>query len=290
MHDNPAITKDYIRKFSKGKTEEQIRIQVYGEYPTWGEMVHPDFQDYIWDPKDKVGHLLPYDLEIPWRDPDVLFEMSIDWHASKPAAVVWSFEYLTGPNKGDVVFFDEISPLEGKGMTISQTSKACREHEGWRDMRIRRWGDPKMRDKNNALISGFNAWDEFRHCGIRLIEGNNRMPEVRVACVNDYLRGRGKTNLDHPRVFIRENCRTIRHNMKNHYWVKKADGIGTPDPKFSDYAINVGYILHPKSKRLEKNLEHKKYRDKWGVTSFQSDPAFTPYTQGVRRWGVQSFK
>ena len=290
MHDNPAITEDFIRKFSKGKTEEQIRIQVYGDYPTWGEMVHPEFQDHIWDPATKTGHLLPYDIDIPWRDTDVLFEMSLDWHASKPPAVVWSFEYLTGPNKGDVVFFDEISPLEGKGMTISDCSKAIREHEGWRDMRIRRWGDPKMRDKNNALISGFNPWDEFRHCGIRLIEGNNRQPEVRVSCVNDYLRGKGKIKPDHPRVFITENCKTIRHNLKNHYWVKKSDGTGVPDPKFSDYSINVGYILHPKSRRLEKNLEKKKYTDKWGITSYDTDPAFRPYRQNVRNWGLQSFK
>jgi hypothetical protein len=291
MHDNPAITEDYIRKFSKGKTEEQIRIQVYGDYPTWGEMIHPDFQDFMWDAKVKTGHLLPYDIDIPWNDSNVMFEMSLDWHSSKAPAVVWSFEYMTGPNKGDVIFFDEISPLEGKGMTISDCSKAIREHEGYRNIRIRRIGDPKMKDKNNALISGFNAWEEFRHCGIRLIEGNNRQPEVRIACVNDYLRGRGQHNIDHPRVFITENCKTIRHNMKNHYWKKKEDGIGVPDGKFSDYCINVGYILHPKSRRVKKNLERKRFGQSWGVTSYD-DPAFKRYDRNRResRWGVQSFR
>lgn len=266
MHDNPAITEDFIRKFSKGKTEEQIRIQVYGDYPTWGEMVHPDYQDHMWDPVTKTGHLLPYSIEIPWNDPDIMFEMAVDWHPSKPAGVIWTFEYLRGPNKGDVVVFDEISPEEGKGMTISDISKAMREHEGWQRVRIRRWGDPKMQDKNNALISGFSAWQEFRHCGINLTEANNRNPGTGVAIVNDFLRGKGKTNPNHPRLFIRETCRTLRHHMKNHYWKKLEDGTGKPDPKFSDYCINVRYILQPKSSRIQKNIEGG--MRKWPITSY----------------------
>ena len=268
MHENPAITEDFIRKFSKGKTEEQIRIQVYGDYPTWGEMIHPEFQDHMWDPVTKTGHLLPYDIEIPWRDPDVMFEMSVDWHPSKAPGVVWSFEYMRGPNKGDVIFFDEISPNEGKGMTISDCAQAIREHEGFAATRIARWGDPKMHDKNNALISGFSAWDEFRHCGIRLREANNRNPEVGIAIVNDFLRGKGQTKKDHPRMFIRETCRTLRHNMKNHFWKKKEDGSGIPDPKFSDYCVNVRYHLQPKSRRVEKNLEKGADRWNWPLTSY----------------------
>jgi hypothetical protein len=266
MSENPAVTSDYIRKFSKGKTEEQIRIQVYGDYPTWGEMIHPEFQDEMWNPDLRVGHLLPDDIEIPWNDPDVKFEMSVDWHPSKPPAILWSFEYLAGPNKGDVIFFDEISPLEGKGMTISATSKAIREHEGWKNLKIKRWGDPKAKDKNNALISGFCVWDEFRHCGIRLVEANNRNPEVGIAVVNDFFRGKGKNNPDHPRVFIRENCRTLRHNLKNHYWKKREDGTGNPDPKFSDYCVNVRYHLAPKSRRIKKNMDRRE--DKWPMTAY----------------------
>ena len=132
------------------------------------------------------------------------------------------------------------------------------EHLDPDSLKIRRWGDPKMKDKNNALISGFSAWDEFRHCGIRLIEANNRNPEVGVAVVNDFLRGKGKINPDHPRMFVRESCRTLRHNLKNHYWKKREDGTGTPDPKFSDYCVNVRYHLAPKSRRVKKNLENYK--------------------------------
>jgi len=258
MKENPAITDEFIKRFSRGKTEEQIKIQVHGDYPTWGEVVHPNFQDYLWNPQEKAGNLLPFDFEIPWRDPEVLFEMSLDWHPSKPAGVVWSFTYLSGPNKGDAVFFDEISPNEGKGMTIMDVSKAIREHEGWRNIRIRRWGDPKLKDKNNALISGFNAWEEFRHCGIRMVDGQNRSPGTGIAIVNDYIRGKGPNNSDHPRVYILESLRTTRHHMKNHYWIRKPDGSAVPDPKFSDYCINVRYILHPKSKRQKKSLEPQK--------------------------------
>ena len=130
MHDNPAITPDYIRKFSKGKTEEQIRIQVYGDYPTWGKMIFPDFQDFEWDSKNKKGHILPYDFEVPWDDHEVMFKMAVDWHGSKPVACIWLFEYMTGPNKGDVVVFDETSPQEGQDMTTSACKAAIHDHEG----------------------------------------------------------------------------------------------------------------------------------------------------------------
>jgi hypothetical protein len=285
MADNPAITDEFIRKFSKGKTEEQLRIQLYGDYPTWGELVHGQFQDYEWDARTKTGHLLPYDIEVPWDDGDVLFECALDWHSSKPPAIVWSFEYLSGPNKGDVVFFDELSPQAGKGLTIMQTAHAMREVEGHRTVRIRRWGDPKMKDKSNALITGFNAWEEFRHCGIRLTEGYNRQPEVGISIVNDFLRGKGSNNLGHPRAFIRENCRTLRHNMKNHHWLRKADGTAVPDPKFSDYCWGIRQVLQTKSRKQKKRMERRD--NKWGLTSYEGDPAFGPYIGGhleERRW------
>jgi len=222
----------------------------------------------MWDATTKTGHLLPYDLEIPWYDGDVLFEMSVDWHPAKPPGVLWSFEYLAGPNKGDVIFFDEISPNEGKTKTISDIAQMIREHENFRNTRLRRWCDPKMKDKNNALISGFSAYDEFRHCGISLSPANNRNPETGIAIVNDYLRGKSQTKKEHPRMFIVETCRTLRHHMKNHFWKKKEDGTGIPDPKFSDYCINVRYHLQPKSRRIDKSVENRGNRFEWPLTSY----------------------
>lgn len=290
MKDNPAITEDYIRKFSKGKTEEQLKIQLFGEYPTWGKLIFPDFQPYLWDPTSRTGNLLPEDFEIPWNDPDVQFEMAVDWHGSKPPAVIWLFQYLTGPNKYDVVVFDELSPQAGKGLTISDTATAIREIEGWRKIKIKRWGDPKMKDKNNALVTGFNAWEEFRHCGIRLIEGWNRDPYVGYSIINDYLRGKGKNNMDHPRLFIRENCKTLIHNMKNHYNVPQGDGTAKPDPTFSDYCVNLKYIMLNKSRKIKKNMERIGRYSKWGMTSFEKDAAFAPYlNRRHQNWGITSY-
>jgi hypothetical protein len=268
MSENPAITADFIRKFSKGKTEEQIRIQIYGEYPTWGQLVFPDFMESMWQPKAKVGHLLPNSFEVPHGDPDCKFEMALDWHGSKPAAVIWSFEWTAGPNKGDVIVYDEISPKEGAGMTISQLAHAIREHEGWTQKPIRRWGDPKMKDKNNALISGFSPWDEFNHCGIRLQEGWNREPYVGYSIINDFLRGKGQKNMEHPRVFVRENCKSLIFCMKNHYNVAHKDGTAEPDPKFSDYPVCLKYIMQHKSRKIKKNQDKQGQHSKWPLTSF----------------------
>lgn len=281
MYENPAIDEDFIRKFSKGKSEEQIRIQVYGDYPTWGKMIFPEFQPNLWNPELKTGHLLPYDLEVPWDDEDFLFEMALDWHGSKPPAVIWSFEvlcgYWNGLEKGDVVVFDEISPLEGEGFTISKTCDAIREHEGWRRVRIRRWGDPKMKDKNNALVSGFSPWEEFRHCGIRLSEAWNREPYVGYSIIRDFLRGKGKGNHDHPRLFIKEDCKALIHNMNNHYNLPKGDGTAVPDPKFSDYCVNLKYIMQKKSRKVKKNMEKAGRYAKWPLTSVDGSPYQNPY-------------
>jgi len=287
MKENPAITEDFIRKFSKNKTEEQIRIQVYGEYPTWGKLIFPDFTDRIWEPDTMTGHLLPESFEIPWRDPDVNFEMAVDWHGSKPVAVVWAFEYMAGPNKGDVVIFDEISPNAGKGLTISGASTAIREIEGWRNIKIKRWGDPKMKDKNNALISGFSPWDEFRHCGIRLSEGWNRDPYVGYSIVNDFLRGKSRGFKDHPRLFIRENCKTTIFNMKNHFNVAQGDGTAKPDPKFSDYCVNVKYILQNKSRKIKKNMDAGKYSDYHGNYTTIGGPFGKHYIHNPLGYGTR---
>jgi hypothetical protein len=277
MKDNPAVTDEFIRKFCKGKTEEQIRIQLYGDYPLWGKMVFADFEDFMWDPKKKTGHILPIDFEVPFYDDDILWEMAVDWHMSKPAAVIWTFEYLSGPNKGDVVVWDEISPKMGEGMTITELKNAIREVEGWRNLKIRRFGDPKMKDKQNALISGFNAWDEFRHGEpkIRLTEGWNRDPGTGYSIVNDFLRGKSPNHKDHPRLYIKENCKTLRHNMKNHYWVRKTDGSSNPDPKFNDYCVSLKYILQNKSRKLRKRVVTAGKQSRWPLSSFGNEYAGT---------------
>lgn len=267
MYENPAITDDYIRKFSRNKSEEQIRIQVYGDYPTWGKLIFPDFSDTIWSPKMKVGNLLPESFEVPWNDYGVNFEMAVDWHGAKPAGIVWSFEYMEGPNKGDIVIFDELNPTEGKDLTISGVSSAIREIEGWRTRKIKRFADPKMRDKNNALISGFSPWKEFRNNGIRFTEGWNRDPYLGYSIMNDYIRGKGRKNIDHPRLFVRENCKTLIHNMKNHYDVPHADGTSKPDPKFSDYVVSAKYIIQHKSRKRRKGLQEAGQYSKYPLTS-----------------------
>lgn len=263
MKENPAITDDYIRKFSKGKTEEQIRIQVHGDYPTWGKLIFPDFMDSMWDPKEMLGNLLPETLEVPWRQPGISFEMAIDWHGSKPCAVVWMFEVdsgVWGPmEKGDLCIFDELSPLETKGLTISGVSEAIRETEGYKNVKIRRYGDPKMKDTNNALESGFTPWKEFRHCGIRMVEGWNRNPYTGYDIMNDFIRGRGRKYKDHPRLFVRENCLTLIHNMKNHYNVPLGDGTAKPDPKFSDYCVSAKYMIQNKSRKIKKGMNSGRY-------------------------------
>jgi len=268
MADNPAIGPDFIRKFSKGKSEEQLQIQLYGEYPTWGKIIFPHFDDNIWDAETKKGNLLPKDFDVPWGDPDVKFEMAVDYHPSKAAAIVWTFEYQTGPNKGDVVVFDELSPLSGNRMTVLQTSNAIKDIEGFRTG-IKRYGDPKMRDKNNAIVSGFNAWEEFRHCGIRFTEGGwNRDPYIGYSVINDFLRGKSPGNIDHPRLFIKENCKTLRHNMKNHYNVPLGDGTAKPDSKFNDYCVSLKYIMLGKSRKAKKGMAKMGQHSKWPLTSY----------------------
>jgi len=279
MKDNPAITDDFIRRFSKGKTEQQLRIQIYGEYPTWGRLIFPSFEPYLWDPKAKTGNLLPYDFETPWNDPDVMFEMAVDWHGSKAPAVIWTYEYLHGPNKGDVVVFDEISPTEAKNYTILDTSIAIREHEGHRTLKIRRFCDPKMSDKNNALITGFTPKREFQNCGIRFTDGWNREPYTGYSIIEDFLRGKGRGNLEHPRLFVREDCKALIHNMKNHYNVSRGDGTASPDTRFSDYCVTLKYIMQNKSRKQKKNLSRVVTAARTMPLTSYSNADFAPYVK-----------
>jgi hypothetical protein len=271
MADNPAIDAEYIRWFSLGKTEDQLRVQLHGEFPTWGQMVFPDFQDSIWNPVRVEGHLLPQDWEVPYTDENYRFEMGIDWHSSKPCAAVWMCE----DRDGNMYVYDELSPEAGRERTISELADMFREMEGQpqRSLRITRWGDPKMKDKNNALIRGFNAWQEFRNCGIRLAEGYNRQPEVGVSIINDFLRG---NMTDHPRLFVKEDCINVRRAMKNHYWLKLPDGTGKPDPKWSDYPICIRYIVQQKSRSAKKKMIRR--QKKWGLTSYAGNPHYGPYS------------
>lgn len=271
MADNPAIDAEYIEWFSQGKTDEQLRVQLHGEFPTWGQMIHPDFQDHTWDPINVKGHLLPFDWEVPYDDPNYNFEMAIDWHSSKPAAAVWTCE----DRDGNVYVYDELSPEVGREKTIAQLAEIIRQMEGrpQRRIRITRWGDPKMKDKNNVIIRGYSAWQEFRNCGLRLAEGYNRQPEVGASIVNDFLRG---NMTEHPRLFVKEDCVNVRKALRNHYWMKKPDDTGKPDPKWSDYPICVRYIVQQKSRKAKKGMFRRKR--KWGLTSYHGNPKFGPYT------------
>lgn len=272
MADNPAIDDEYIAWFSQGKTAEQLRVQLHGDFPTWGQMVFPDYQDTRWDYKKMTGHLLPSDWHVPYDDANYLFEMAIDWHASKPCAAVWMCE----DRDGNLYIYDELAPEVASEKTISELSEIFMQMEGrpHRRLRITRWGDPKMKDKNNALIRGFNAWQEFRNCGIRLAEGYNRQPEVGISVINDFLRGNTR---DHPRLFIKEDCINVRKSFRNHYWVKKPDGSGTPDPKWSDYPICVRYIVQQKSRRAKKSMIRGGKRS-WPICSYGNDKRYGPYT------------
>jgi len=274
IRDNPAITEDFIKKFSKGKTAAQLKVQLDGEYPTWGKMIHGPFQDRTWNPAKVEGHLLPLDWEVPyWEEGDYKFEMAVDWHQSKPCAAIWSCEDADG----NVYVYDELTPEVAREKTIDQLAEIFMQMEGQpqRDIRITRWGDPKMKDKSHGIIRGFNAWQEFRNCGIRFAEGYNRQPGVGVSVVNDFLRGNTK---DHPRLFIKEDCVNVRRALRNHYWVQRADGTGTPDPKWSDYPICIRYIIQGKSRKAKNRMRRK--AKKWPLTSVDvtGDRRYGPYT------------
>jgi hypothetical protein len=270
MRDNPAITEDFIRRFSYGKTDEQLRVQLYGEFPNWGQLCFTEYQEQKWDVETKTGNVLPYDWPVPWKDPEATFEFAIDWHPSKPAAAIWTVT----TKDGDVVVYDELMPEMAQDKTPGELVSIIKEMEGHRfgprKIPIRRLGDPKMKDKSNVMIRGQNAWDMFRKEGLYLSEGYNRQPEVGIAIINEYIRGDQE---DHPRLFIRENCKNTRTAFRNHYWERNADGTGKPDRKWSDYPICLRYIMQQKRKHSK---GHK--RRKWGITSYDHMPRFyNPY-------------
>ena len=259
MMDNPAVTPEFIERFSRGKTKEQIQVQVYGEYPTWGDLVHPDFQDVLWNPKTKTGNLLPNDTPLP-EDHEVDWVMAFDWHPSKPTAAVWGFI----DSDGDLVIFDELDKdvADRAGDDIDELVDIFFSIEGkpHSAKRFRRWQDPSAKTEYTRVKRGFNAWDAFRKAGVITSPGRNRDPLVGISIVNDYVRGK-----DHPKLFIYERCRYTRKYIKNHYWKRGLDGVGKPDPKWSDYPICIRYIAQ------ETGWKHKSKKIKmWPTQSFKA--------------------
>lgn len=260
MADNPAITPQFIKRFSKGKTKKQIDVQVYGKYPNWGDLVHPEFQNRFWDPVTKQGHILPNDTPMP-ENWEVDWVMAFDWHQSKECAAVFGFV----DSDGNVTFFDELDKEVAEGKDIDELAEIFVQIGGdaLGGRNYRRWQDPSAKSQYNAVHRGFNAWDAFRKAGILTVAGKNRdAKDVGVPLMNNYFKGNTK---DHPRIFIYERCKFLRQYLGNHYWKRGEDGKGKPDPKWSDYPICVRYILQDLGQK-----KHKNRKRKWGYTSYQT--------------------
>jgi len=255
MADNPAITPAFIEEFSKGKTKKQIDVQIYGRYPTWGDLVHPDFQDEIWNPNKVHGHLLENSTPMP-ENFEVDWVMAFDWHQSKPCAAVFGWV----DRSGNLTIFDELDQEVAREKEIGELAEIFKAIEGepYSARKFRRWQDPAAKSKFHAVQRGFNAWNAFRQNGIVTSAGKNRDPSVGISIVNEYFKGNGK---DHPRIFIYERCHNLRRYLKNHYWKRGEDGVGKPDPKWSDYPICVRYILQEIGNRGQKQ--------KWPLQSFK---------------------
>ncbi len=218
-------------------------------------MVHPDFQDRIYDSEKIDGHLLPNDTEMP-EAYDVDWVMAFDWHPSKPCAAVFGWV----DNNKNLVIFDELDKEWAEGREISELAVGFENIEGGalNKRRFRRWQDPSSKHK----YDGFNAWDAFRKNGILTNSGKNRDPEVGISIMNNYFRG---NCVDHPRIFIFERCKYTRQYLGNHYWKRGEDGKGKPDPKWSDYPICIRYIVQDIGWKHQK----KNRRTKWPKYSFQ---------------------
>lgn len=268
--DNPAMTEEFMEEFTRGKTPEEIAAIQRGEYPIWGKLVHPRFEDDFWNPETKTGNLLPSDWEIPFHDERANFEMALDWHDTKPAAAVWTVE----TSDGDVIVYDELAPEVAKNKTVSEVARTILDMEGHqfgirKPLNIRRIGDPKMKDKSNAQILGFNAWQEFRNCGLYLSDGWNRDPGIGYSIVNDYLNGDRK---NHPRLFILNHLRNTRIGLANHFWMDD----GKPDPKWSDFPYCVRQIIQRKARKAKQGM--KRNPRKWPLTSVSGgDARYGPY-------------
>jgi hypothetical protein len=255
-----------MEEFTRGKTPEEIAAIERGEYPVWGRLVHPRFQDDFWAATEKRGNLLPSDWEIPFGDERATFEFALDWHNTKPAAAVWSVE----TSDGDVVIYDELAPEVAKDKTIHELAQIVQDMEGHqfgihKHHKIRRIGDPKMKDKSNAQILGFNAWQQFRNCGIYLAEGWNRDPGVGYSVVNDYISGDRES---HPRLFVLSHLRNTRTAISNHFWTDD----GKPDPKWSDFPYCMRQIVQRKARKIRNKM--RKHPRKWGLTSYDGLPQY----------------
>lgn len=115
MMDNPAITPEFIKEYTKGMTHKQVRTVIYGEHPTWGDLVHPDFMDQKWNPTRIEGNILPNDHPMPenWM---VDWVMAFDWHPSKPCAAVFGFVH----RDGNIVIFDELAKETAENKEIPE--------------------------------------------------------------------------------------------------------------------------------------------------------------------------
>jgi len=256
MADNPAITPAFIEEFSKGKSQKQIDVQIWGKYPTWGDLVHPDFQDVMWEPGSVKGHLISNDTPMPESN-HVDWVMAFDWHQSKPCAAIFGWI----DRGGNFTIFDELDVETSRDKEINELADIFKAIEGepFSKRKFRRWQDPAAKSQYNAVQRGFNAWNAFRQHGIITSAGKNRDPSVGVSIVNEYFKGNGK---DHPRIFIYERCHNLRRYLKNHYWKRGEDGVGKPDPKWSDYPITVRYILQ------EIGI-HRGIKRRWPLQSFK---------------------
>ncbi len=257
MADNPAITEEFIKRFSRGKTQRQIDVQVFGKYPVWGDVVYPSFQDRLWDENTGSGNLLPWDLEIPDGGNVSNWVMSFDWHQSKPTAAVWGWV----DRDGNIIFYEELDKEAARDKTIRELAEDYKNIEGhpFDGRRFRRWQDPSAKHKYNAQIKGFNAWDEFARNGIITKEAKNKDPEIGISILNDYLGGDMKTQ---PRVFFRETMKYTRQGFLNHFWKRDKDlTVAKPDPKWSDYPVAVRYIVQEVGAR-------KHTKTKWPLHTF----------------------
>jgi len=265
--ENPAISKEFMEEFTRGKSPEEVAAIERGEYPIWGKLVHPHFQDYFWDADSGEGNLLPSDWEVPFEDERARFEMAIDWHDTKPAAAVWAVE----TRDGDIVIYDELAPEVVKGATVKEVAEIINDIEGHKfdrrfgKYKIKRIADPKMKDKSNVLIRGADAFTLFRACGLRLTEGWNRDPGMGYSVVNDYIKGNRK---EHPRLFVLSHLNNTRLYMNNHYW----DDNGKPDSKWSDYPYCVRQIVQTRARKIRPGMDRHSRR--WGLTSYDGMPGY----------------
>ena len=189
---------------------------------------------------------------------DVDWVMAFDWHASKPCAGVFGFI----DKDGNITFSDEVDKDAADGKTIDELAEMFKQIGGepYERRKFRRWQDPSAKSQYQAVHRGFNAWDAFRKVGIITSAGKNRDPLVGTSMVNEYFRGNGK---DHPRIFIYERCKYLRQYLTNHYWKRGEDGVGKPDPKWSDYPVTVKYIIQEVGWKVRSGKKRE-----WPLTSY----------------------